>query len=78
MNRVRLAAVALLCIATGCAGSFSARRERAAQGGLCTLAGLPEGLCKHCHCLMPAQRGRETMCTVCRCGRQAFECVQHS
>ena len=63
--------VATLCVA-GCAVPF----RSAGHTELCALVSMPEGMCKHCNCLMPAGLAPGAKCPVCKCGRQAHECVR--
>jgi len=56
----------VLLVASGCAGA-SPRAQ---------LGGMPETMCKHCNCLMPAGIDPEAMCPVCECGLKARQCVR--
>lgn len=40
------------------------------------LAGLPESMCKHCNCLMPAGLDPQGVCPVCNCGKRSHQCVR--
>ena len=40
------------------------------------LAGLPESVCRHCNCLMPAGLDLQAKCSVCDCGKQNHACVR--
>lgn len=40
------------------------------------LVSLPEEMCKHCNCLMPAGVDPEALCPVCNCKKQAHQCVR--
>ncbi len=65
MNRRVTVALAALWL-SGCATAQPSR----------TLASLPEAMCKHCNCLMPAGIDPEATCPVCNCGKRAHECVR--
>ncbi len=64
----RRAVLLWVCLAalSGCATPSSSSR----------LAGLPEAMCKHCNCLMPAGLDPNGMCPVCDCGRRNHHCVR--
>ena len=58
------------------AGCATPGGPAAGAPGLCALVSLPEGMCKHCNCLMPAGLDPSAKCPVCTCGRRAHECVR--
>lgn len=64
--RVLAALMALLL--GGCAGTHPA--ARLARGGM------PEAMCVHCNCLMPAGIDPDALCPVCDCGKRAHQCVR--
>ena len=64
-HRALLVGAALLL--GGCASASPARLA----GG-----GMPEAMCVHCNCLMPAGVDPQAMCPVCDCGKRAHECVR--
>ncbi len=33
-------------------------------------------LCKHCNCFMPVGTDPESTCAVCKCGKQAHQCIR--
>jgi len=59
-----------MLIAVLLAGCASAQPARLAHGGM------PEAMCIHCNCLMPAGTDPNGMCPVCDCGKLAHECVR--
>ena len=65
MGRCRaiVLAMGLLC---GCAAT--------SQGS--HLAAMPESMCKHCNCLMPAGVDPQATCPACNCGKRAHQCVR--
>lgn len=65
-GRRRIALSLLMLILGGCAHTTSVTR----------LSALPEVLCKHCNCLMPAGLDPQTTCPVCECGRRTHRCVR--
>lgn len=60
--------IALLALMAGCA--------TAPRGVRLASAGMPEAMCRHCNCLMPAGIDPDALCPVCECGRKAHECVR--
>ena len=40
------------------------------------LAGMPEAMCRHCNCLMPAGTDPHAICKVCDCGKAAHQCMR--
>lgn len=40
------------------------------------VAGLPETMCKHCNCLMPAGTDPASTCTACNCGKRTHQCLR--
>jgi len=63
----RILAVAAALLLAGCASTAPARL---ASGGM------PEAMCVHCNCLMPAGVDPNAMCPVCDCGKVAHQCVR--
>ena len=66
MRRAAVLSTALLL--GGCAGASPTVRL---AGG-----GMPEAMCVHCNCLMPAGVDPEVACPVCDCERRAHQCVR--
>jgi len=57
----------VLFLVAGCAGTAHTHAR---------LTRVPEVLCKHCNCLMPANLDPESLCPVCNCGMKVHQCIR--
>lgn len=62
-----IALVGLALLVAGCAGGAKNR---------ILFAEIPQLLCKHCNCYMPADVDMAAMCAVCDCGYRYRDCIR--
>lgn len=62
---MRWSRLLLVVLVAGCATAAAPREFTAA-----------DHLCKHCNCFMPSGTDPDSTCAVCKCGKQAHQCLR--